>query len=417
MDHFTYINGQLHAEDVALERIAKEVGTPFYCYSTATIARHYQVFAEGFKDIKATICFAVKANSNLAVLKTLANLGSGADCVSMGEIMRALKVGIKADKIVFSGVGKTRAELKYALEAGIMQFNVESEPELNALNEVAIELGSTAPIAFRVNPDIDAGSHDKISTGRKGDKFGIQWEKAHEMYEIASNMEGIDVQGVSIHIGSQLSDLNPFERAFEKVAGLVRSLKEAGHDIKRLDLGGGLGIPYNSEEIPHPAEYAKMTIAATKGLDCELVFEPGRLIVGNAGVLVTAAIYEKYTSDRKFLIVDAAMNDLIRPTLYDAHHEIVAVKEGDPAKRPVDIVGPICETGDIFAKRRLLPQVREGDLLAIRSAGAYGAVQSSGYNSRPIIPEVLVNGSEYAIVRRRETYAEMLGKDQIPEWL
>jgi diaminopimelate decarboxylase len=417
VDHFSYKNGHLHAEDVKISDIAKQVGTPFYCYSTATLTRHYNVFADSFKSVNATICFAVKANSNLAVLKTLANLGAGGDCVSEGEIRRCLAAGIPASKIVFSGVGKTKAEMAYALKEGIMQINVESGAELDSLNEVAISLGKKAPVAFRVNPDIDAGSHDKITTGRKEDKFGIPWDEVRDIYKKASTMQGIEIRGVATHIGSQLTDLVPFQKAFTKVKDLVKTLKADGHNITHLDLGGGLGIPYKQQDVPSPAQYAEMTIEAVKELGCKLAFEPGRLICGNAGILVSEIIYLKKTSHKNFLVIDAAMNDLIRPTLYNAHHEIVPVDESNAQTLAMDIVGPICETGDVFAKNRYLPDLPEGSLIAIRSCGAYGAVMSSEYNSRLLIPEVMVNGDKFAVVRPRQSYDEMLARDSIPAWL
>jgi diaminopimelate decarboxylase len=417
VDHFNYQNGNLYAENVNLSDIAKQVGTPFYCYSTATLTRHYQVFADAFKSVDATICFAVKANSNLAVLKTLANLGAGGDCVSEGEIRRCLAAGIPASKIVFSGVGKTKDEMAFALKTGIMQINIESAVELDSLNEVAISLGKKAPVSFRVNPDIDAGSHDKISTGRKEDKFGIPWEEVRDIYKKAATMKGIEIRGVATHIGSQLTDLVPFQKAFLKVKDLVKTLKGDGHNITHLDLGGGLGIPYKQQDIPSPAEYAEMTIEAVKELGCALAFEPGRLICGNAGILVSEVIYLKKTMHKNFLVIDAAMNDLIRPTLYNAHHEIVPVVEHSGEKIAMDIVGPICETGDVFAKNRHLPELSQGDLIAIRSCGAYGAVMSSEYNSRLLIPEVMVNGDKFAVIRPRQSYEDMLARDSIPSWL
>lgn len=419
MDHFSYKNGILHAEDVAITEIAEKVGTPFYCYSSATLSRHYNVFIDSFKNsgVKVNLCFAVKANSNLAVIKTLANLGAGGDAVSMGEIKRCLAAGVPGNKIVFSGIGKTRAELKFALENDIMQINIESEPELHLLNEIAVSIGVKARIAFRVNPDVDAGSHDKISTGRKHDKFGIEWERVRDIYKLASEMEGIKIQGVATHIGSQLTKLEPFSKAFAKVRGLVNNLREDGINITHLDLGGGLGIPYQPGEIPSPEAYAKTVLDEVKDVGCELTFEPGRLICGNAGILVSDVIYIKETSTRKFLIIDAAMNDLVRPALYDAYHEIVPVIENKGKTEVYDIVGPICETGDVFAKQRELPVFKSGDLLVIRSAGAYGAVMASEYNSRLLIPEVMVNGDKIAVVRPRSDYDEMLARDKIPEWL
>jgi diaminopimelate decarboxylase len=437
MDHFTYKNGILHAEKVSIPTIAQQVGTPFYCYSNATLQRHYNVFMDSFEGsgLKVNLCFAVKANSNLAVIKTLANLGAGGDAVSEGEIRRCLAAGIKGNKIVFSGIGKTVNELKFALENNVMQINIESEPELHALNEVAISMGIRANIAFRVNPDVDAGSHDKISTGRKHDKFGIEWERVRGIYNLASQMKGIKVQGVATHIGSQLTNLEPFSKAFAKVRGLVQDLRADGINITHLDLGGGLGIPYKDAEIPSPAEYARTVLAEVRDLGCELTFEPGRLICGNAGILVSEVIYIKESSTRKFLIIDAAMNDLVRPTLYDAYHEIIPVGARSPEfaaqdashdsaagpftgnSETYDIVGPICETGDVFAKQRQMPEFQAGDLLAIRSAGAYGAVMSSEYNTRLLIPEIMVNGEQIAIIRQRGNYEEILARDKIPNWL
>jgi diaminopimelate decarboxylase len=439
MDHFVYKNGILHAEDVAIPQIASKVGTPFYCYSTATLERHYSVFMDSFKDsgVKVNLCFAVKANSNLAVIKTLARLGSGGDAVSEGEIRRCLAAGIPGNKIVFSGIGKTKAELKFALENNIMQINIESEPELHALNEIAISMGVKAPVAFRVNPDVDAGSHDKISTGRKHDKFGIEWEMVRDIYKTASTMQGIKIQGVATHIGSQLTNLNPFRQAFAKLRELVENLRNDGIAITHLDLGGGLGIPYQNNIIPSPAEYAATVLKEVKDLVCELTFEPGRLICGNAGILVSEVIYIKKSSERNFLIIDAAMNDLVRPALYDSYHEIVGIRyqvsgisedknnDSEPLQSTArnlthelyDVVGPICETGDVFAKQRKLPEFQPGDLLAIRSSGAYGAVMSSEYNSRLLVPEVMVHGNNMAIIRPRGSFDDMLARDKIPGWL
>ncbi len=418
MDHFHFLSGNLHAEEVPISAIANAVKTPFYCYSSATLTRHYNVFAEAFSGVKATICFAVKANSNLAVLKLLAELGAGADCVSEGEIRRALASGVPASKIVFSGVGKTRDEMKFALQAGIFQFNVESEPELLALSETAHSLGVTAPIAIRINPDVDGNTHHKITTGKKENKFGIDWEQASAIYTTAASLPAIAVKGISTHIGSQLLELMPFEQAFKRVDMLVQQLRAEGHDISRLDLGGGLGIPYLNETPPSPAHYAEMAIAATKHLGCELIFEPGRLIAGNAGILVTEVIYVKRSNSRNFVIVDAAMNDLIRPSFYDAYHEIVPVIEpaANTPSELMDIVGPVCETGDIFAKQRLLASTKAGDLLAFRSAGAYGAVMASTYNSRLLVPEVMVRGDAWRVIRARPSYEDLLGLDSIPDW-
>jgi len=419
MDHFNYKNNVLHAENISIETIAKQVGTPFYCYSTATLVRHYTVFAEAFSSVKATICFAVKANSNIAVLKTLASQGAGADCVSEGEIRRAIAAGVSPSKIVFSGIGKTKDEMRYALEHKIFQFNVESEPELLALNEVAASLSVKAPIAIRINPDVDGKTHHKITTGKKENKFGIDWENARAIYAKAAKLPAIEIKAISTHIGSQLLDLEPFRQAFKRVEELLQALRSDGHEINRLDLGGGLGIPYDGEETPSPKLYADMTIKATQHLGCELIFEPGRLIAGNAGILVAKVIYLKKTDHRDFLIVDSAMNDLIRPSFYEAYHEILPVKQAahDAPMAPLDIVGPVCETGDIFAKQRLMPPVGEGELVAFRSSGAYGAVMASTYNSRLLVPEVMVNGDQFAVIRRRPTYEEMLGLDSVPDWL
>lgn len=419
MDHFGYKNGVLHAEEVSIPTIAQEVGTPFYCYATATLRRHYQVFSGAFSAIPTMVCFAVKANSNLAVLNVLANEGAGADTVSEGEIRRAVAAGIDPNRIVFSGVGKTASEMRYALSQRIKQFNVESVEELDTLNEVARSMDTTARIAVRVNPDIDAETHDKISTGRKSDKFGVAWERVHEAYEHAASLSHIEIVGVTTHIGSQLTKLYPFERAFKRISELVVELRAKGYSIQTLDLGGGLGIPYNNEMPPAPEDYASMIVDTVKHLDCELVLEPGRLIAGNAGILVTEIALIKHAPEHTFVIVDSAMNDLLRPSMYDAYHEIVPVKEMSPndTVSPVDIVGPVCESADVFGRNRLLPPLAVGDLLALRSAGAYGAVMSSSYNTRPLIPEVLVDGNKYAIVRQRPSYEEILAQDTIPEWL
>ncbi len=420
MHHFEYRGGILHAEDVAIPDIAASVGTPFYCYSSATLVRHARVFMDAFKGQKARLCYSVKANSNLAVVATLAREGAGADVVSEGELRRALAVGIPAAKIVFSGVGKTAAEIAFALETGIDQFNVESEPELELISELASARGREARIAIRVNPDVDARTHEKIATGKAENKFGISWKRAPAVYARAETLPGIRIVGIDVHIGSQLTDLAPFEAAFRRVADMVAALRAQGHDIARIDLGGGLGIPYRGDNDvpPHPDEYASMVKRAVGHLNCELTFEPGRLIVGNAGILVSRVIYEKAGDDRNFLIVDAAMNDLIRPTLYDAFHEIRAVAEpADTGRVTYDVVGPVCETGDFLAKARALPHLKAGDLVAIMSAGAYGAVQASTYNTRPLVPEVLVNGASYAVVRARPGYDEILKQDMIPSWL
>ncbi len=421
MDHFLYKGGVLHAEDVPIPEIAAEVGTPFYVYSTATLERHVRVFHEALEGLDHLICFAMKANSNLAVLATLAKLGVGMDVVSEGELRRALAVGVPADKIVFSGVGKTREEMALALEAGIRQFNVESEPELEALSAVAVSLSATASIAVRVNPDVDAKTHAKIATGKSENKFGIPISRAREVYARAAALPGIEVVGIDVHIGSQLTDLAPFEAAFTLVAGLTRALRADGHDIRRLDLGGGLGIPYerSNSAPPLPYEYGEVVKRTVGDLGCEIEIEPGRLIAGNAGLMISRTLFVKHGEGRDFLILDAAMNDLARPTMYEAWHDIEPVLEpaaGAP-RAPVDVVGPVCETGDTFARARDLPKIDAGSLVAFRSAGAYGAVMASEYNSRPLIPEVLVEGDRFEVVRPRPTYEDMLGRDRIPDWL
>ncbi len=419
MSHFLYRNGVLSAEDVPLPKIAETIGTPFYCYATATLVHQYRAFADAFADQDATICYAVKANANQAVLRTLARLGAGADIVSGGELRRALAAGIPATKIVFSGIGKTRDEMAQALDAGILQFNVESEPELETLSAVASERNMRAPVALRVNPDIDSGSHDKIATGRREDKFGIPWERIKDAYALAASLPGIDIVGIAVHIGSQLVELSPFRAAFARVADLVTTLRKNGHRIERLDLGGGLGIPYDNETPPEPADYAAMVRQATAGLACQLIFEPGRFIVGNAGILVTRILYVKEGAERRFVIVDAAMNDLLRPALYDAFHRVDTVAEptGTSGEKPVEIVGPVCESGDVFASGHPLPPVEAGDLLVIRSAGAYGAVMASEYNTRPRVPETLVHGKAFAVIRPRPTIDTILESEQIPDWL
>lgn len=416
MDYFNYKNGKLFAEDVDVQHLSKKVGTPFYCYSKATLERHYNVFNDALKGLDTVIHFAVKANSNIAILKILANLGAGGDCVSEGEIRRCLAAGIDPEKIVFAGVGKTKQELKYALESKVGQINIESEAELESLNEVAKSLAIKAPIAFRINPDIDAGTHDKISTGRKEDKFGVAYDDALAIYDKAAKMDFIEIKGVATHIGSQLTSLNPFREAFTKIRELVLALRAKGYNITHLDLGGGLGIPYDKSDIPTPKEYGEMVKQVVGDLGCKLSFEPGRLIAGNAGILVASVIYLKETEHRNFLVIDAAMNDLIRPSLYDAYHDIIAVIE-EKSEITADIVGPICETGDVFAKNRQIPNLSESDLVAIRSCGAYGAVMSCEYNSRLLIPEVLVSGDKYSIIRKRESYEQMIAKDIVPEYL
>lgn len=419
MNHFQYRRGQLCAEDVPLARIAAAVGTPFYCYSQATLERHFRVFQQALTGLEATVCFAVKANSNLAVIRTLAVLGAGADVVSGGELRRAVAAGVPADKIVFSGVGKTAEEMTLALSSGIMQINVESEPELTALDEIARGLGKTAEIGLRVNPDVDAHTHAKITTGRKENKFGVEWACARHLFQRARQMAGVKPVAVAVHIGSQLTELEPFRQAFARVRELVLALGADGIDIRRVDLGGGLGIPYDAEEPPSPAEYIGIIRETLGDLGCHLVLEPGRVLVGNAGVLVSKVIYVKDGSTQSFVICDAAMNDLVRPAMYDAHHDIRLVAEAPAGSKmkPVDVVGPICETGDTFARQRRLPPLAAGDLIAFATAGAYGAVMSSQYNSRLLVPEVLVKGDTFAVVRKRPGYEEMLSQESIPEWL
>lgn len=420
MDHFQYQNGQLMAEDVPLEAIADAVGTPVYVYSTATLKRHFRVFSEAFSGLDAVICYAVKANSNQAVLKTLAREGAGADVVSAGELMRALKAGIPADKIVFAGVGKTPGEMRAALKAGIKQFNVESEAELEALNGVAADMGVKAPVSIRVNPDVDAKTHAKISTGKSENKFGIAWQKVEGVYARIKELDHVEAVGVDLHIGSQLTDLTPFKEAFKKVLGLVRDLRAKGHAIQHIDLGGGLGIPYDpaAEAPPPPAAYGEMIREVLGDMDCTIILEPGRLITGNAGLLLTTLLYEKQGENRTFYILDAAMNDLNRPAMYDAYHGIVPVREPDGEQSlKADFVGPVCESSDVFAKQRETAPMKAGDLVAIKSAGAYGAVMASTYNSRPLVPEVLINGSEFSVIRRRQSLEELLALDTMPSWL
>ena len=420
MRHFDYENGVMHAENVSLSDIADAVGTPVYVYSTATLKRHFEVFAKAFDGRKSLVAYSVKANSNLAVLKVLAGLGAGADVVSGGELARALTAGIPASKIVFSGVGKKPSEMRDALSAGIRMFNVESEAELEALNDVAMSMGKRAPISFRVNPDVTAGGHEKISTGKAENKFGIAWSGAMDAYARAADLPGIEVIGVDVHIGSQIDSLAPFKAAIDKVGGLIERLRAAGHTITTFDIGGGLGIPYGSNQShpPLPSEYGKMVIEATAHLDVEMVFEPGRMIAGNAGVLLTEVTYVKRGENRDFLIVDAAMNDLIRPALYDAHHEIEPVIAPGPSGEYglYDVVGPVCESGDTFTKRRELPHMRSGDRFVFHSAGAYGAVQAGQYNTRPLVPEVLVSGDKFAVVRERPRVEEILKLESIPDW-
>ncbi|MGB1332610.1 MAG: diaminopimelate decarboxylase [Paracoccaceae bacterium] len=421
MDHFLYKNGVLHAEDVAIPDIVASVGAPFYVYSTATLTRHFQLFDDALAGMDHLVCYAMKAASNQAILQTLAKLGAGMDVVSGGEYARARAAGVPGERIVFSGVGKTRDEMRLALTGGIRQFNVESEPEMAVLSAVATELGVKAPITIRVNPDVDAKTHAKIATGKSENKFGIPISRAREVYAQAAALPGIDVIGIDVHIGSQLTQLEPFELAYKMVAELTETLRADGHNIRRLDLGGGLGIPYtrSNEAPPLPTDYGAMVKRVLGHLNCEIEIEPGRLIAGNAGILVSQVIYVKEGEDRKFLILDAAMNDLIRPAMYDAHHDIEPVIEPQAGaeRATYDVVGPVCESGDTFAKGREMAQMTAGDLVAFRSAGAYGAVMSSEYNTRPLIPEVMVNGSEFAVIRSRPSFDEIINRDTIPEWL
>ncbi len=421
MDHFLYRDGALFAEDVPISEIAAAVGTPFYVYSTATLLRHFKLFDDALEGADHLVCYAMKAASNQAILKTLAQAGAGMDVVSGGEYLRAKAAGVPGDKIVFSGVGKTADEIRTALTGGIRQFNVESEPEMEVINAVAKELGVVAPITVRVNPDVDAKTHAKIATGKSENKFGIPISRASEVYAHAASLPGLEVIGIDVHIGSQLTELEPFELAYTKVAELTEQLRAEGHNIRRLDLGGGLGIPYtrSNDAPPLPLEYGALIKKTLGHLGCEIEIEPGRLIAGNAGLMVSKVIYVKSGEGRDFLILDGAMNDLIRPAMYEAHHDIVAVQEPTAGveQQPYDIVGPVCESGDTFAKQRNMPPLAPGDLIAFRSAGAYGAVMASEYNTRPLIPEVLVNGDQFAVIRERPSFDEIINRDTIPEWL
>jgi len=421
MHHFHYRNGVLHAEDVDLAALAASVGTPFYCYSTATLERHYKVFAGAVADLPALVCYALKANSNQAVIATLARLGAGADVVSEGELRRALAASVPANKIMFSSVGKTAGELAAAVDAGILCVNVESEPELDQLSKVAMAKGRVANVSLRVNPDVDARTHRKIATGKSENKFGIPISRAREVYAHAAKLPGLHVAGVDMHIGSQITELAPFEDAFALLSDFVRTLRGDGHTIEHVDVGGGLGVPYreDNEPPPLPDAYAQVVKRATRDLNCTLIFEPGRLIVANAGILVTRVIYVKRGEAKTFVIVDAAMNDLIRPTLYDAHHDIKPVREAGANARRVraDVVGPICETGDFLALDRDLPEPQPGDLMAVMTAGAYGAVQAGTYNTRALVPEVLVKGRESATVRPRVEVEQLIALDRLPPWL
>jgi diaminopimelate decarboxylase len=421
MHHFAYRTGVMHAEGVDLAALAEAVGTPFYCYSTATLQRHYKVFADAFADVPSLVCYAMKANSNQAVIATLARLGAGADVVSGGELKRALAAGVPPEKIMFSGVGKTADELAAAVDANILCINVESEPELDLLSQVASSKGRSVCVSVRVNPDVDARTHAKISTGKSENKFGVPISRAREVYAHAGKLKGLRVAGVDMHIGSQITDLQPFDDAFALLSDFVRTLRTDGHHIEHVDLGGGLGIPYreDNEPPPDPAAYAAVVKRATRDLGCKLIFEPGRMIVGNAGILVTRVIFVKRGEAKSFVIVDAAMNDLIRPTLYEAHHDIRPVMEQPPGAPRIraDVVGPICETGDYLALDRDLPELAAGELAAFMTAGAYGAVQAGTYNTRPLVPEVLVNGDEWALVRPRIDVDALIALDRMPSWL
>ncbi|MEQ1936985.1 diaminopimelate decarboxylase [Mesorhizobium sp. CN5-321] len=421
MNHFDYRDGVLFAEDVAVPDIAAAVGTPFYCYSTATLTRHFRVFRDAFAGLDALVCYAMKANSNQAVLTTLARLGAGADVVSEGELRRALAAGIPANRILFSGVGKTAREMDFALQAGILCFNVESEPELELLSARAVALGKVAPVSLRINPDVDAKTHKKISTGKAENKFGIPWQRARAVYARAATLPGIRVTGIDTHIGSQITDLQPFDDAFALLVDLVGTLRADGHAIEHVDLGGGLGIPYRTDNSPPPLPdaYAAIVRKRVGPLGLKVMFEPGRLIVGNAGILVAEVIYVKEGDAKNFLVVDAAMNDLIRPTLYDAFHDIRPVVQAGPdaPRMTVDIVGPVCETGDYIGLDRDLPRLKAGDLIAVGTAGAYGAVQAGTYNTRLLVPEVLVDGDRFAVIRPRRSYEDLIGLDVMPDWL
>jgi diaminopimelate decarboxylase len=420
MHHFAFRDGVMHAEAVSLAAIADVVGTPFYCYSSATLERHYRLFAELFADVPSLVCYALKANSNQAVIATLARLGAGADVVSGGELKRARAAGVPAGKITFSGVGKTERELALAIDEGILCVNVESELELALLSAIAVQKGRTMNVSVRVNPDIDAGTHAKIATGKAENKFGIPIGRAREVYAAAAKLAGLRVTGIDMHIGSQITELKPFDDAFALLSDLVQTLRRDGHAIEHLDLGGGLGIPYHdgNEPPPHPEAYARLVKRATQGLGCTLIFEPGRLLVGNAGILVTRVIYVKNGETKNFVVVDAGMNDLLRPTLYEAHHQISAVVPR-PGALPMtaDVVGPVCESGDFLGQDRTLDAPRPGDLLAVMSAGAYGAVQASTYNTRSLVPEVLVREAQWAVVRPRLDPEALIGLDRLPPWL
>jgi len=419
LDHFSYINGEMYAEGVPLQKIAEQVGTPFFCYSTATIERHYRVFRDAIEGLNANVFYAIKANSNIAIIATLARMGAGADVVSGGEFKRALAAGIPGNRIVFSGVGKSRSEMAMALREGVYQISVESEPELTQLSEVAKSLGLVAPIAIRINPDVDAKTHEKITTGKSENKFGVDLALARDLYLKAAKLDGIEIVGAALHIGSQLTSLDPYREAYQRLIEFADSLKADGIHLTRLDLGGGLGITYDDEQAPSPAEYGEMVKSMFMGLDYEVAFEPGRVIVGNAGVLVCRVLYIKEGSTRRFMIVDGAMNDLIRPTLYNAYHRIEPVLEtpGEAELFEMDVVGPICESGDYLAKGRMLPNVGADEMIILRSTGAYASVMASSYNSRPLAPEVLVKGDVYSVIRKRVDIDVMINQDVCPDWL
>ncbi|MEW5422356.1 diaminopimelate decarboxylase [Amorphus sp. 3PC139-8] len=421
MHHFDYRDGVLHAEDVPLPKIAAAVGTPFYVYSTATLTRHLTVFTEAVAGMPALVCYAMKANSNQAVIATLARHGCGMDVVSEGELRRALAAGVRAERIVFSGVGKTDREIAAALEAGILCFNVESEPELKRLSEISVDMGRVAPVSLRINPDVDPKTHKKIATGHRETKFGIPFDRARGVYAQAARLPGLRVIGVDMHIGSQITELDPFDQAFAVMGSLVEELRSDGHTIEHVDLGGGLGIPYDEavSDPPRPEAYAEVIRRHGNRFGCSIILEPGRMIAGNAGILVTQVIFRKHGEEKDFLIVDAGMNDLVRPTLYDAYHRIMAVDERVAVREAVrtDVVGPVCETGDYLALDRLVPAAERGDLLAVMTAGAYGAVQAGTYNTRRLVPEVLVNGGDFHVIRRRPSYEELIGLDSLPPWL
>ncbi|MFM9154071.1 MAG: diaminopimelate decarboxylase [Methylocystis sp.] len=421
MHHFDYKNGALHAEDVAITALADKIGTPFYCYSASTIRRHIQVFSQAFSGLDILVCYAIKANSNQAVLRLLADEGAGMDVVSGGELARSLAAGVPGNKITFSGVGKTGEEIRDALAVNIFCFNVESEAELDAISKIAVQMGKQANISLRVNPDVDARTHVKISTGRAENKFGVALSRARAVYARAAKLPGLRVTGVDMHIGSQLTELEPFDEAFSLLAQLVSDLRNDGHEISHVDCGGGLGIPYHEGEDPesfHPDRYAAIIRKHFADLNCKLVFEPGRLIVGNAGVLVTRVLYVKAGENKNFIIVDAGMNDLIRPTLYDAWHDIIPVILDSSRKNiTADIVGPVCETGDYLALDRGISEVKAQELLCVLTAGAYGAVQSGTYNTRPLIPEVMVDGDRSALIRPRPSIQDLIALDRLPDWL